>query len=744
MNYSTNDDENRRYRRFRKLLLTKKKRHSCFISGSCLELPVGYVLTNPTDVDKMYWAKYITASQSDAVNHDRRIPDPTFVIDTKDCHIGFARLRKVVSSSADRYCSYYRKPSTPTLRAGTGPSWPKHVTTGASTTVTRRFLGCFNPIFNDVDSFKVDYVYAIYCPQWPLDAVEWINRERKNGWPSKSVIDKIVGFGCHLVAKPHQSNPHDETLWRFSFSHAEVILIQSWTDVQKYVYHVLRLIKSEVVNLCGAEDTSVLCTYFFKILMLWSCEEKPPEFWADENLETSVGELMCTMVEWLIDRRCPNYFIPGNNMIDHLANDVDLSNEISALLCYKETMLSKLLTSATRSYMEIPVTFRVPNKVMEYGLLAINNSFIHDDLHVTLGSLHSILSTSMNFVAELRYLFDAIQTQLRLTKATDGMPEFGPDEISSIVKNFDSAKIANDERFLVVTVYLGSSLHDILDDVASFAETEYGSRSLNTRSSATKYRYANENTDLSKYKDASCTTTHSDSSHSKNLSNLLETDKYISCSLRENNGDNRQKENDINVAEESLIGCAISSLLQGLAQNWTSTAHLVSSAYCANFYYTALQDYSSATRQCKLAFKYLKDMENDLLNVHGTLFSNALPVVLTNEWSTLFDRNLQLLLGFSTLSEDVAAKFQVRRKKSAVIYLCPLQFLKYIHFQSVKALNGNESVHLECDFRDVVTSLFNGQWDLKDVSSILLLTAIRISGVKPTKIGHATYSVQWP
>ena len=137
-------------------------------------------------------------------------------------------------------------------------------------------------------------------------------------------------------------------------------------------------------------------------------------------------------------------------------------------------------------------------------------------------------------------------------------------------------------------------------------------------------------------------------------------------------------------------------------------------------------------------------MEYDLLNVHGTMFSNALPVVLTNEWSALFDRNLQCILGFSTLSEDVAAKFQVRRRNSTVIYLCPLQFLKYIHFQSVKALNGNESVHLECDFRDVVTSLFNGQWDLKDVSSILLLTAIRISGVKPTKIGHAIYSVQWP
>lgn len=104
----------------------------------------------------------------------------------------------------------------------------------------------------------IDRVEAIYCSAWPLEAAEWITREQKNGWPSKFVVGKIVGSGCHLVPKAHPSNPGYETHWRFSFSVAEAILIHSWTDVQKYIYHVLRLIKNEVVECCGGEGKTAL------------------------------------------------------------------------------------------------------------------------------------------------------------------------------------------------------------------------------------------------------------------------------------------------------------------------------------------------------------------------------------------------------------------------------------------------------------------------------------------------------
>lgn len=124
------------------------------------------------------------------------------------------------------------------------------------------------------------------------------NQEKTSrGWPSKSDIEKVVNSGCYLVGKAHQNNPNDTTQWRLSFSNSEIILIDGWTDVQKYIYHVLRLIKNEVVKTyCGGDGSSVMCTYYLKTAMLWACEEKPPAFWEESNMERSVSELLCRVI----------------------------------------------------------------------------------------------------------------------------------------------------------------------------------------------------------------------------------------------------------------------------------------------------------------------------------------------------------------------------------------------------------------------------------------------------------------
>ena len=71
-----------------------------------------------------------------------------------------------------------------------------------------------------------------------------------------------------------------------------------------------------------------------KTLMFWECEQKPKEFWEDERVETSVKELLCIMIEWLIDGCCPNYFIPDNNMISTATEEVDFTEEIQLLWFY--------------------------------------------------------------------------------------------------------------------------------------------------------------------------------------------------------------------------------------------------------------------------------------------------------------------------------------------------------------------------------------------------------------------------
>ena len=62
---------------------------------------------------------------------------------------------------------------------------------------------------------------------------------------------------------------------------------------------------------------------------MWAAEEKP-DFQSQDEVFYYVCDIMCEFVNWLKVRFCPNYFIPSNNMIDHLT-DTDLSPDIDAI-----------------------------------------------------------------------------------------------------------------------------------------------------------------------------------------------------------------------------------------------------------------------------------------------------------------------------------------------------------------------------------------------------------------------------
>jgi len=64
--------------------------------------------------------------------------------------------------------------------------------------------------------------------------------------------------------------------------------------------------------------------------MFWACEEKPTQFWRYDLSVQPVCELLIEMIKWVKLKFCANYFIPDNNMMDHLI-DTDLSYAIEAL-----------------------------------------------------------------------------------------------------------------------------------------------------------------------------------------------------------------------------------------------------------------------------------------------------------------------------------------------------------------------------------------------------------------------------
>src|SRR5688572_19296495 len=82
-----------------------------------------------------------------------------------------------------------------------------------------------------------DFVKTIGCPMWPKKAQGWLKRPRNNKWPTIDTISEVVQNGCHVVYVQHRSCRDDEKQWRLSFSVAEIILLQSCTQIQQLVYH---------------------------------------------------------------------------------------------------------------------------------------------------------------------------------------------------------------------------------------------------------------------------------------------------------------------------------------------------------------------------------------------------------------------------------------------------------------------------------------------------------------------------
>ena len=192
----------------------------------------------------------------------------------------------------------------------------------------------------DIASLTVDFVESIWCPQWPKGAKKWPNRKRKYGWPTTAIIHEVVQHGCHVVFANHPACRNDVHQCRLSFSVAEVILLQSWTPVQQIVYHMLRFFaKRELIKKDCPKEDEVLCTYHFKTLMLWSCEEMSPEWWNSSTVIELCCNLLKKLAKWLKKTSCPNYFISQANLFHEHFNRKIVDETAKKLICYCDSSI---------------------------------------------------------------------------------------------------------------------------------------------------------------------------------------------------------------------------------------------------------------------------------------------------------------------------------------------------------------------------------------------------------------------
>ena len=191
-----------------------------------------------------------------------------------------------------------------------------------------------------------DLVVALSCSEWPECAREWLSRRRIHGVPSKELIKQCKALGFIVVSACHPASDEKQFQWRISFSHQERLLVTQFNSVQLKCYILLKIIKKEFIKQYIKEDT--LTSYHLKTCMLYILENTPSELWVPENL---VGCLIMCLQQihlWIRDEKIPNYFIPGENMLDRitkpelrqkLAARIDwiLNCDIGDVLCNLQT-----------------------------------------------------------------------------------------------------------------------------------------------------------------------------------------------------------------------------------------------------------------------------------------------------------------------------------------------------------------------------------------------------------------------
>ncbi|VDI82457.1 Hypothetical predicted protein [Mytilus galloprovincialis] len=164
----------------------------------------------------------------------------------------------------------------------------------------------------------VDIAFCLRSKYLPQNVNSWAFRHRWQ-WPPHFVIDKIIQYGCLIVPIGPKTVSDDISLWRFSFSVAEKMIVHSFNFTQYLCYGLLKLMLKRVIN-THDEVKDLLCSYFLKTALFWVSEEHDINRFQLTKLSYCFSLCLSKLITWVNICYCPNYFIPEHNMFQGKIN----------------------------------------------------------------------------------------------------------------------------------------------------------------------------------------------------------------------------------------------------------------------------------------------------------------------------------------------------------------------------------------------------------------------------------------
>jgi hypothetical protein len=492
---------------------------------------------------------------------------------------------------------------------------------------------------------ELDDVPAIHNPYWPVEASEWISRKRKSGVPSKSVIKKVVQYGCDFVAVAHKHCTAKDNEWRFSFSMAELIIINNWTMTQRIIYRALRV-------LCKSCQTaeSQLCIYFFKTLMLWACEKKPDEFWITNNYFRIIIDLLLEMINCLHEKYCPNYFIPSNNIMDTIEDNC-IIHDINSLWCKTSAQIPVILELCSLEE-NCSNNFQWQVELPSWILSSLSVLCRIGNLRNTFTNLLSndcSVSQQNALLSELSHVFQGLKLHQQAARCTTNKRHFVEAAEVYFTEHTDKFKLTGRE-----TVDADWSFDNIL--------YSYFQRStpFNERNKKRKYNFLRSHV-----------FTLSKNLHSKR--SVYSGTDYMKIIRSRDVVKNKSKE-DISILLYSKFKSQIMHdyiyLLRTMPTESPTVciSWFITKAYLANLHYTMTRKYITVITLCQEIMTGSKKSKCNSFFAERTL-----PVILSTEWTEIYDREIQAILGFYSLCSYLL-------KCNSLVYLgvCPILYILYL------------------------------------------------------------------
>ena len=310
-----------------------------------------------------------------------------------------------------------------------------------------------------LESFDgIDIVPGFGITEWPSKlADELRHRASRSEWLDSAFVESIIEEGCHIVSIPSKKSPFPDIEWRISFSLTEVRIARELvTDKQRQCYLFLKILRKQTMK-----QLETLSSYHCKTVFLYCCERLPVSVWEDYPGTCLIYMLDC-LIECVSKRSLPSYFVPENNMINHLSEE-ELAHIMTVLKSARMNVVEPLLSfTDTRVFGFLPV--QVPlRELVQYVVKDMEDFRTHRSLE--LSKLAVLVPTSIGVAQILMHetKYEGIGEEAKQTKFQEAVSylldtfeivnESTSEPVISLRYILDKAALSLDSATMAIELY---------------------------------------------------------------------------------------------------------------------------------------------------------------------------------------------------------------------------------------------------------------------------------------------------